>query len=149
MAARNDASAPLHTIVNKVVEFCHNALNYPDVLAQDILSAYFLPLAKPVPGQNPPARMLVIRFTHRAVHDKVLASRRFLKAYNQRVNGNYFINEDLIVGRRKLFGEARAALKANKISGTWSASGVIYVKLVSGRITPIRNNKELHNVIIA
>ena len=58
--------------------------------------------------------MLVVRFTRRDVRDEVLASRRLLKAYNQRVNGNYFINEDLIVGRRKLFGEARTALKANK-----------------------------------
>ena len=113
--------------MNKVVEFYYNALNFPDVSAQDISRAYFLLLAKPMPGQNPPAPMLVVRFMLRAVRDEVLASRRLLKAFNQRVNGNYFINEDLIVGRRKLFGEARAALKANKISGTWSASRVIYV----------------------
>ena len=68
-----------------------------------------------MPGRNPPARMLVVRFTRRAVRDEVLPSRRLLKAYNQRVNGNCFINEDLIVGRRKLFSEARTALKANKI----------------------------------
>ena len=48
----NDASAPPHKIVNKVVEFCHNALNFPDVSAQDILRAYFLPLAKPVPMES-------------------------------------------------------------------------------------------------
>ena len=144
----NDASAPLHTIVNKI-EFCHNALNFPDVSAQDISSAYFLSLVKPVPGRNPPARMLVVQFTRRAVRDEVLASCRLLKAFNQRVNGSYFINEDLIIGRCKLFGEARAALKADKISGTWSTSGVIYVKLVSDRITPIHNSEELHNVITA
>ena len=41
---------------------------------------------------------------------------------------------------------ARTALKANKISGTWSASGLIYVKLVSSRITPIHNSEESRNV---
>jgi hypothetical protein len=91
----------------------------------------FLPPGKTAPDREQPTWMLVVRFTRRATAWAEMKSTPivvFCKNYNAVIGSKFFINEDLIPSRRKLFGEARSALKAKKIAGAWTASGMIHVE---------------------
>jgi hypothetical protein len=131
----------------KALDFCHDILQLPQLKSDDISAAYFLPLPKPIPGRSSPAHQLIVRFTRRGIRDEVFARRKLLKTHNQEHHTAYYINEDLVKSKRKLLGLARSALSANKLTGVWTSSGSVYIKLLSNRVVAIRTVDELNNFI--
>jgi hypothetical protein len=143
----DNADVPQSSVIDKVVNLCRGALEMPEFNSRDVSSAYFLPAPKPNPGRTSAGPMMIVRFMRRAIRDEVLSKRRLLKAYNRDNNTAYFVNEDLILPRRKLFSEARKALKNGKLDGAWTAAGLVRVKLSSGRKVTINTIAELNDLL--
>lgn len=134
------------SVIGKVVEFCRHALQIPSFSTHDVSSAHFLSPSKPSPGRPSTGSMLLVRFTRRAMRDEVLSKKRLLKNYNQENHTKHFINEDLILSRRKLFGEARKAHKDGKLDGAWTSAGSVRVKLSTGRKVTVNSVAELNHL---
>ena len=132
----------LDATIVKVVSFYHQQLSLPDINEDDISSAYFLP-PKKSENRNASPRFLVVRFQRRSVRAKVFYSRRQLKDYNHDNNTHFYINEDLMNFRRKLFAETSQAAKDGKIDSAWTSNGTIYAKTGAGRIVSIRTREDL------
>ena len=137
----------LQSTINNVVEFCHNTLSLPDISSHDISSASFLPPPKSIANKNAPPRLLLVHFTRRSIRDSIFFQRRVLKDFNSSsTTTKYYINEDLTATRRKLFADARNAVKRKHLEGAWTSNGSIIVKTSTGRITTVRTSEELHAV---
>lgn len=140
-----DAPIPLSSTIRKVVTFCKDALNL-EINESDVSSAYFTK-PKASPGRPPAPPLLVVRFVRRTTRDLIMANRRVLKDHNARHNSKFFINEDLTQARRKLFGSARAGVKAGKLTSAWTSAGLVRVKLLAGNNITVHSLEALNNLI--
>jgi hypothetical protein len=114
-------------LVQRVVDVCTNQLGC-NVSANDISSAYVIPVKRrgvTVAGNKP---LVAVRFTRRIIRDEIYAARSKLATHNRNATSKVKINEDLSPASRKLAAELRKKVKDKTILGTWSRNNKLYAK---------------------
>jgi len=72
------------------------------------------------------ARPIIVRFSNRKTRDLIMSEKKKLRQRSGA--GNIYINEHLTEVNAKLFSSARALWRNNKLAGTWTRNGRVFVK---------------------
>ena len=102
-----------------VFDFCQNKMDIP-IATQDISIAHRLKKYT----NSTEAPPVDVKFTTRTVRDAVFAARRRLKGSSPPI----FINEDLTKRSADVYHRARASVKNNTITNTWTNIGSVFIK---------------------
>lgn len=123
----------LQSLEQQVVSFLHS--KNISIHMEDISICHTLPRMS---GKSKPA--VIIRFISRKPRNDVLRQAKKLKGTN------VYINEHLTKKNGDIAREARMLRKQQKITGTWTRNGSVWIKGQDGSVKVIKDMKELEKV---